>query len=66
MYWQGCGLSGIYPVSLVLDGMALNITLVSRHDQVDFGLIGCRKTLPSLQRLLDDLEDELAALERLI
>jgi diacylglycerol O-acyltransferase len=63
MYWQGCALSGIYPVSLVLDGLALNITLVSRQDYIDFGLIGCRKTLPSLQRLLDDLEDELAALE---
>lgn len=66
MYWQGCRLSGIYPVSLVLDGMALNITLISRHDAIDFGLIGCRKTLPSLQRLLDDLEDELAALEKLV
>lgn len=66
MYWQGCGLSGIYPVSLVLDGMALNITLISRHDFIDFGLIGCRKTLPSLQRLLDDLEDELAALESMV
>ena len=66
MYWQGCRLSGIYPVSVVLDGMALNITLISRHDYIDFGLIGCRKTLPSLQRLLDDLEGELMALEGLI
>jgi diacylglycerol O-acyltransferase / wax synthase len=64
MYWQGCLLNGLYPVSLVLDGMALNITLISRHDSIDFGLIGCRKTLPSLQRLLDDLEDELKDLER--
>ena len=64
MYWQGCELKGLYPVSLVMDGMALNITVVSRHDSVDFGLIGCRKTLPSMQRLLDGLEDELADLER--
>ena len=42
---------------------ALNITVISRHDSVDFGLIGCRKTLPGLQRLLEDLEDELVALE---
>lgn len=63
MYWQGCQLTGIYPVSLVADGMALNITLISRHDSIDFGLIGCRKTLPSLQRLLDHLSDELEALE---
>lgn len=63
MYWQGCELTGIYPVSLVADGMALNITLISRHDSIDFGLIGCRKTLPHLQRLLDHLSDELDALE---
>ena len=64
MYWQGCLLNGLYPVSLLVDGMTLNITLVSRQDSVDFGLIGCRRSLPSLQRLLDDLEDELAAMER--
>ncbi|HKY89792.1 MAG TPA: wax ester/triacylglycerol synthase family O-acyltransferase, partial [Nevskiaceae bacterium] len=45
MYWQGCQLSGLYPVSLIIDGVALNITLVSRQDYVDFGLIACRKTL---------------------
>lgn len=63
MYWQGAKLSGIYPASLNIDGGALNITLVSRHDFVDFGLIACRKAVPSMQRLLDYLEDELAALE---
>ncbi len=63
MYWQGAKLSGMYPVSLVLDGSALNITIVSRHDFVDFGLIACRKTVPSVQRLLAYLEDGLAELE---
>lgn len=63
MYWQGCELSGIYPVSIAVSGVALNITLISRHDYIDFGLIGCRKTLPSLQRLLEHLETELTALE---
>ncbi|HEX4872671.1 MAG TPA: wax ester/triacylglycerol synthase family O-acyltransferase [Nevskiaceae bacterium] len=63
-YWQGCELDGLYPVSLVMDGVALNITLVSRHDQIDFGLVGCRKTLPHLQRLLDHLDAELLALEQ--
>lgn len=63
MYWQGCELSGLYPVSVAISGLALNITLISRHDSVDFGLIGCRKTLPGMQRLLDHLADELDALE---
>jgi diacylglycerol O-acyltransferase len=63
MYWQGCKLSGLYPVSLIIDGVALNITLTSRQDFVDFGLIACRKTLPHVQRLLDYLEEGLADLE---
>ena len=64
MYWQGCRLEGLYPVSLILDGMALNITLVSREDLIDFGLIACRRTLPSVQRLLDYLADALDELEQ--
>lgn len=66
MYWQGSKLEGIYPVSLVMDGIALNITLVSRHDYVDFGLIACRRTLPSVQRLLDHLEEALVDLEAVL
>ena len=63
MYWQGCKLEGLYPVSLIMDGLALNITLVSRGDFVDFGLIACRRTLPSVQRLLDHLDEALVELE---
>ena len=63
MYWQGCELDGMYPASVVVDTMALNITLISRYDAVDFGLIACRRTLPSVQRLLDHLETALVELE---
>ena len=63
MYWQGAKLTGLYPLSLLTDGAALNITLVSRHDFVDFGLVACRKTVPHMQRLLEYLEDELRELE---
>lgn len=63
LYWNGAKLEGMYPVSIVLDRMALNMTLTSYCDQIEFGLIGCRRTLPSLQRLLDYLENGLLALE---
>lgn len=63
MYWQGCRLDGLYPASLVLDDFALNITLISRHDFVDFGIIACRKNLPRVQRLLDHIEEALVELE---
>jgi diacylglycerol O-acyltransferase len=63
LYWQGCRLAGLYPASLLIDMLTLNITVISRHDFVDFGLIACRKSVPHAQRLLEHLEDELAALE---
>ncbi|HMY01141.1 MAG TPA: wax ester/triacylglycerol synthase family O-acyltransferase [Agitococcus sp.] len=65
MYWNGALLDGFYPVSIVLDGMALNITLTSYVDRLEFGLIACRKALPSMQRLLAYLEDSLNELEQI-
>jgi diacylglycerol O-acyltransferase len=64
LYFNGAKLEGMYPVSIVLDGQALNITLTSRDKYLDFGLIGCRRSVPSLQRLLTHLEDALAELEQ--
>lgn len=63
VYWQGCRLAGLYPASVLLDLVTLDITVVSRHDFVDFGLIACRRSVPHVQRLLGHLESELSALE---
>ncbi|WP_278261011.1 wax ester/triacylglycerol synthase family O-acyltransferase [Nocardia sp. AG03] len=63
MYWNGARLDAGYPLSIPLDGQAVNITLTSHGDNLDFGLVGCRRTLPDLHRLLDHLEDSLVALE---
>jgi WS/DGAT/MGAT family acyltransferase len=63
-YWNGAELIGSYPVSIAMDRMALNMTLNSYGDHIEFGLIGCRRTLPSLQRMLDYLEEGLAELEQ--
>jgi len=62
-YWNGARLEGIYPVSIAMDRLALNMTLTSYCDQVEFGLTACRRTLPSMQRMLDYLEDGLRELE---
>jgi diacylglycerol O-acyltransferase len=66
MYWNGARLDGLYPLSIPLDGQALNITCTSYSDAIAFGLTGCRRTVPHLQRLLGYLEDELEALERAV
>jgi diacylglycerol O-acyltransferase / wax synthase len=64
MFWNGARLDGLYPLSIPLDGQALNITCTSYSDKLAFGLTGCRRTVPHLQRLLSHLDDELAALEK--
>ena len=66
LYWNGARLDGNYPFSIALDGQALNITLTNRADHLDFGLVGCRRSVPHLQRLLTHLEDSLAELERAV
>ena len=43
MYWNGARLDGIYPASIVTEGIALNITLVSYDQNVDFGVTACRR-----------------------
>jgi diacylglycerol O-acyltransferase / wax synthase len=65
LYWNGAELQGMYPASLLQDGYALNITQTSYRDQMAFGITADRSALPSVQRLIDHLEDELAGLERL-
>ena len=57
LYWNGSRLDGNYPFSIALDGQALNITLSNNAGNLDFGLVGCRRSVPSLQRLLGHLED---------
>ena len=64
LYWNGARLSGSYPMSLLVDGQALNITTSSYAGNLDFGILGCRRTIPSMQRLLRYLDDELVAMER--
>lgn len=59
MYWNGAELDGIYPASICMDGQALNITLTSNNDTLDFGITGCRQSVPHLQRLLTHLDTAL-------
>jgi diacylglycerol O-acyltransferase len=66
LYMKGARLDGNYPLSIALDGLALNITLSNNADNLDFGLVGCRHSVPRLQRLVGHLEDALADLERAV
>lgn len=63
MYWNGARMDGSYPVSIVTDGIAMNITLVTYDQNVDFGIIACRRPIPRVQRLIDYMEKALQELE---
>lgn len=64
LYNQGAKLEGTYPVSIVLDGQALNITLNSYDGKLEFGVIACRRNVPHMQSILKYLEDGLVELEQ--
>lgn len=64
IFWNGAKLNGVYPVAFLMDHMALNITLMSYVDHLEFGLTACRRTLPSMQKLLPAIENAMVELER--
>jgi hypothetical protein len=46
-----------------MDGSAINFTLVSNNENLDFGIVACRKSVPQVQRLIDYMEESLVELE---
>ncbi|HKX55400.1 MAG TPA: wax ester/triacylglycerol synthase family O-acyltransferase, partial [Xanthomonadales bacterium] len=56
MYWNGARLDGMYPVSIPFDGFAVNITLLSNNDNLDFGIVACRHSVPQIQHLIGHME----------
>ena len=63
-YWNGACLDGLYAMGGISHGCALNITLLSNADRLDFGILACRDVVPDAQRLSDDLRCALEDLER--
>src|SRR3546814_21193243 len=56
----------MYPISVLFDGYALNVTIVGYHDRLASGFTGCRDALPSLQRLALYSVESLEELEHAI
>jgi WS/DGAT/MGAT family acyltransferase len=63
LYAVGAELLHIFPVSIAAHGVALNITVQSYRDNLDFGFIAGANVIPHVQMLADTLPEELAALE---
>ncbi|MFE3000230.1 WS/DGAT domain-containing protein [Nocardia sp. NPDC059246] len=63
LYLAGARMVGLYPLSLLFRGEALNITAVSYDGRMNFGFIACRESVPHVQRLASYLEDACGELE---
>jgi WS/DGAT/MGAT family acyltransferase len=66
LYWRGARMVGNYPLSIPLDGQAMNITVTSNAENLDFGLVAARGSVPHMQRMLGHLETSLKDLERAV
>ncbi|MCY7397204.1 MAG: wax ester/triacylglycerol synthase family O-acyltransferase [Nocardioides sp.] len=62
-YLDGSPMQELFPVSLLFNGQALNITAVSYDGQFNIGYTGCRDSIPSLQRIAVYSGEELERLE---
>ena len=56
LYLAGARMLTFHPLSIVLHGLALNITVQTYAGSVDFGLVADKKAVPHLQHLADALE----------
>lgn len=62
IYFGGAPIEALYPLGPVLEGPALNVTVVSYRDRVGFGFIGCQHRIPDLADLAAAVPDALAEL----
>ncbi|MEO7107502.1 MAG: WS/DGAT domain-containing protein, partial [Rhodoferax sp.] len=63
LYLNGARLDEVYPVSIPTHYLALNITISGYGDNLGFGYIACRRSVPVLQRMLDYTQNAITELE---
>ena len=63
LYCAGARVEATYPVSVITDGMGLNITVMSYCGELDFGIVGDREELPNLWELIGWLQESLEELQ---
>jgi WS/DGAT/MGAT family acyltransferase len=63
LYAAGARLLHYYPVSVIVEGQGLNITVQSYLDNLDFGLVSCPELVPDVDALLDAILADIDALQ---
>lgn len=62
LYLAGARIEANFPVSAIVDGVGLNITVQSTNGMLDFGFVSDRDLVPDLWSMADSVEVELAEL----
>jgi len=62
IYSAGARLEALYPLSIIMDGSGLNITVMSYRDSVDIGITADREMTPDVQSIADGMGRELEVL----
>jgi WS/DGAT/MGAT family acyltransferase len=62
LFCAGSRVEAMYPVGPIAEGVGLNVTIFSYLDQLQFGLLACRKLLPELDDLAVSIDDALGEL----
>lgn len=65
LYLAGAKMATYFPVSIVVHGIALNITVQSYNGSLDFGFIACRRALPQVRDMAAHTREAMAEIERL-
>ncbi len=66
LYFGGARMLANYPLSVLVDGQALNITVVSYCDSVDFGLMACRDSVPDVKLIADHIVESFEELREAV
>lgn len=51
LWWAGGRMTALYPVGPILEGVGLNVTVVSYTGTLYFGVVGCRDLVPEVEHL---------------
>jgi hypothetical protein len=63
LFCAGAKILALYPVSIPVHGIALNVTVQSYQDRLNMGITTDRKAVPDVDRLGDMMVDALAELK---
>ena len=64
LWWAGARLVALYPVGPIVEGVGLNVTVVSYTRTLHVGVVGCRELVPEVEHLAHLLTESFAELAK--